>query len=165
MLSLSGSGTRLCDGVTRRDFLRVGGLALAGLTLPELVRYRCQAASGAKTRAKSVIQLYMWGGPSQLETFDLKPKAPDGIRGDFQPIATKVPGTHICEHLPKLAQMADRYAILRSVTHTGTNHGTSAYHMLTGHIHFSPGTLRHPTPNDYPSVGCAAGELDRKSVV
>src|SRR5436190_1443475 len=78
-----------------------------------------------------------------------------GMRGDFKPIATNVSGTRICEHLPRLARMADRYAILRSVTHTGTNHGTSAYHMLTGHIHFSPGTLRHPSPSDYPSVGCA----------
>ena len=68
----------------------------------------------------------------------------------------------ICEHLPLLARRADRYAILRSVTHTGVNHGTSAYHMLTGHIHFTPGTLRHPTPNDYPSVGCAVGHLGRQ---
>jgi hypothetical protein len=159
MLHLSGPGTKLCDGVSRREFLRVGALGLAGLTLADLLK--CKAASG-KTRAKSVIQLYMWGGPSQLETFDLKPKAPDGIRGDFKPIATKIPGTQICEHLPNLAQMADRYAILRSVTHTGTNHGTSAYHMLTGHIHFTPGTLRHPTPTDFPSVGCAVGKLCRQ---
>jgi hypothetical protein len=103
----------------------------------------------------------MWGGPSQLETFDLKPHAPSGIRGEFRPIATKVPGIRICEHLPLLAGMADRYAILRSVTHTGTNHGTSAYHMLTGHLHFTPGTLRHPTPNDFPSVGCAVSRFGR----
>src|SRR5262249_1791542 len=81
---------------------------------------------------------------------------------DFRPIATNVPGIRICEHLPGMARMADRYAILRSVTHTGTNHGTSAYHMLTGHIHFSPGTLRHPTPNDFPSVGCAVNRFGRQ---
>ena len=75
MLQLSGPGTRLCDGVSRREFLRVGGLGLAGLTLADLLKHQAQAASG-KSRAKSVIQLYMWGGPSQLETFDLKPKAP-----------------------------------------------------------------------------------------
>jgi hypothetical protein len=103
----------------------------------------------------------MWGGPSQLETFDLKPQAPSGIRGEFRPIATKVPGIRICEHLPLLAGRADRYAILRSVTHNGTNHGTSAYHMLTGHLHFTPGTLRHPTPNDFPSVGCAVSRFGR----
>jgi hypothetical protein len=161
MLQLSGPGTRLCDGVSRREFLRVGGLGLAGLTLADLLKHQGKAATG-KPKIKSVIQLYMWGGPSQLETFDLKPKAPDGIRGDFQSIASKIPGTRICEHLPKLAQMADRYAILRSVTHSGVNHGTSAYHMLTGHIHFTPGTLRHPTPNDFPSVGCAVGKFGKQ---
>jgi hypothetical protein len=162
MLQVFGSGTRLCDGIHRREFLRVGGLALGGLSLPSLLRAKPQAARTRPTRAKSVIQLYMWGGPSQLETFDLKPNAPDGIRGDFRPIDTRVPGVRICEHLPRLAQMTDRFAILRSVTHTGTNHGTSAYHMLTGHIHFAPGTLRHPSPNDYPSIGCAVGKYGRQ---
>ena len=162
MLHLCGPGTRLCDGVTRREFLRVGGLGLAGLTLPALLRARSDAGPARCGKAKSVIQLFMWGGPSQLETFDLKPNAPDGIRGDFQPIATRTPGIRICEHLPRLAAATERYAILRSVTHTGTNHGTSAYHMLTGHIHVSPGTLRHPTPNDYPSVGCAIGRFGRQ---
>jgi hypothetical protein len=160
MLRLSGHGTRLCDGVSRRDFLRVGSLGLAGLSLADL--FRVQSATKTSARAKSVVQLYMWGGPSQLETFDLKPNAPDGVRGEFQTIATKVPGTRICEHLPKLAALADRYAILRSVTHTGVNHGTSAYHMLTGQIHLTPGTLRHPTPNDLPSVGCAVGKFGRQ---
>jgi hypothetical protein len=68
----------------------------------------------------------------------------------------------ICEHLPLLAQLADRYTIVRSLTHTGTNHGTSAYHMLTGHIHFAPGTLRHPTPEDFPSIGCAVNRYCQK---
>jgi hypothetical protein len=104
----------------------------------------------------------MWGGPSQHETFDLKPSAPSGIRGEFRPVATNVPGTHICEYLPLLAGMADQYAILRSLTHTGTNHGTSAYHMLTGQVHPSPGTLRHPTPNDLPHIGCAVSRFGRK---
>src|SRR5437867_4053188 len=161
MLQLCGPGTRLCDGLTRREFLRVGGLGLAGLTLPDLLSSRDLATTHAG-RAKSCIQLFMWGGPAQHETFDLKPNAPAGVRGDFKPIATNVPGIRICEHLPLLARMADRSAILRSVTHTGTNHGTSAYHMLTGHIHFAPGTLRHPTPNDFPSVGCAVSRFGRQ---
>jgi hypothetical protein len=110
----------------------------------------------------SCIQLFMWGGPSQLETFDLKPDAPEAIRGAFRPIATTVPGTHICEHLPRLARLADRYAIVRSMTHTGVNHGTSAYHMLTGRIHISPGTLRHPSPDDHPNVGCAVARFGRR---
>jgi hypothetical protein len=162
MLGLVGDGSRLCDGVTRREFLRVGALGLAGLTLPELMRCRALAEPARGGRPRSCIQLFMWGGPSQQETFDLKPSAPEGIRGQFRPIATRVPGTRICEHLPRLAALADRYAILRSVTHTGVNHGTSAYHMLTGHIHFSPGTLRHPTPNDFPSVGCAVARYGRQ---
>src|SRR4051794_22581256 len=110
MLYLCGPGSRLCDGVSRREFLQVGGLGLAGLSLPALLRARASAVASA--RATSVIQLYMWGGPSQLETFDLKPNAPDGIRGEFKPIATKVTGIRICEHLPRLARMADQYAIL-----------------------------------------------------
>jgi hypothetical protein len=161
MLHLVGSGTRLCDGVTRREFLRAGGLGLAELSLPALLQGRALAAA-RRRQVRSCIQLFMWGGPSQHETFDLKPDAPDGIRGAFRPVATKVPGIRICEHLPRLAGMADRYAILRSVTHTGVNHGTSAYHMLTGHIHATPGTLRHPTPNDFPSVGCAVSRFGRQ---
>jgi hypothetical protein len=161
MLHLRGFATRLCDGVTRREFLRVGALGPVGLTLPSFWRGRALAAA-ARTKVKSCIQLFMWGGPSQLETFDLKPHAPEAIRGEFRPIATRVPGTRICEHLPQLAHMADRYAIVRSVTHTGVNHGTSAYHMLTGHIHPTPGTLRHPTPNDHPSLGCAVSRFGRQ---
>jgi hypothetical protein len=159
MLHLTGPGTRLCDGVTRREFLHVGGLALAGLTWPQLLQRQAAASPRPQVRVKNCIQLFMWGGPSQHETFDLKPHAPEGIRGQFKPIATNLPGTRICEHLPRLARLADRYAILRSVTHTGVNHGTSAYHMLTGHIHATPGTLRHPTPNDFPSVGCTVGRF------
>src|SRR5689334_6101892 len=87
MLHLAGPGSKLCDGVTRREFLRVGGLSLDGLTLPGLLQARA-ALPRPSPRVKSVIQLFMWGGPSQLETFDLKPHAPDGIRSVFAPIAT-----------------------------------------------------------------------------
>ncbi|HEY7156482.1 MAG TPA: DUF1501 domain-containing protein, partial [Gemmataceae bacterium] len=158
MLHLCGSSPRLCDGLSRREFLRAGGLGLAGLALPELFRIR---AANVKTRFRSVIQLFLWGGPSQHETFDMKPHAADGVRGEFRPIATRTPGMQICEHLPRLAQLGDQYAIVRSITHTGTNHGTSAYHMLTGHIHISPGTLRHPAPDDYPSVNAAVNRFAR----
>src|SRR5882672_4193486 len=162
MLHLTGSsGSRMCDGLTRREWLRIGGLALGGLTLPGLLAGRAQPPASPR-RPKRCLQLFMWGGPAQQETFDLKPHAPDGVRSLFRPIATCVPGIQICEHLPRLARMADRYAILRSVTHTGVNHGTSAYHMLTGHIHFAPGTLRHPTPNDFPSIGCAVSRFGRQ---
>jgi hypothetical protein len=162
MLHLTGGSSLLCDGMARRDFLRIGGLALGGLSLPGLWYAQAHATAPAHRRVKRCVQLFMWGGPAQQETFDLKPAAPEGIRSLFRPIATNVPGIQICEHLPRLARMTDRYAILRSVTHTGVNHGTSAYHMLTGHIHFTPGTLRHPTPNDYPGVGCAVTRFGRQ---
>jgi hypothetical protein len=158
MLSILGAGSRLCDGLTRREWLRVG--ALAGLSLPALLHARQQRP--AKARARSIIQLFMWGGPSQLETFDLKPEAATSVRSVFKPAATSVPGTLICEHLPRLSRMAHRYAIIRSLTHTGVNHGTSAYHMLTGHIHFAPGTLKHPGPNDFPGIGSAVARFGRQ---
>ena len=162
VIHLQSPGVPLCDGLSRREFLRVGGLALAELSLPALLQSQAQASQGKRSRAKACIQLFMWGGPSQLETFDLKPNAPEGVRSLFRPTATNVPGIQICEHLPRMARMADCYAILRSVTHTGVNHGTSAYHMLTGHIHATPGTLRHPSPSDHPSVGCAADRFGRQ---
>src|SRR6516165_10429293 len=161
MLHLCGPGPRLCDGLTRREFLSAGSLGLAGLALPALFHARAAAATPA-ARTKSVIQLFLWGGPSQHETFDLKPHAPEGVRGPFRPVETNVPGVRICEHLPRLAARADRYAVVRSLTHTGVNHGTSAYHVLTGHVHATPGTLRHPSPSDHPSVGCAAARLGRQ---
>jgi uncharacterized protein (DUF1501 family) len=105
-------GLRSCDGVTRREFLRVGGLAL-GLSLTELTKLH-GAHSGT---AKACIQLFLVGGPSQLETWDPKPNAPAEIRGLFRPIQTNVPGIHIAEHLPLMAERADRYAIVRSVYH------------------------------------------------
>jgi hypothetical protein len=162
MLHLCGPGTRLCDGLTRRGFLRVGGLGFAGLSLPGLIQANAAVSTSARSRTRSVLQLFLWGGPAQHETFDLKPHAPEGVRGLFRPSATRTPGVRICEHLPRLAGLSDRYAILRSVTHTGVNHGTSAYHMLTGHIHFTPGTLRHPTPNDYPSVNSLVNRFGRQ---
>jgi hypothetical protein len=158
MLHLRGSRLRLCDGLSRREFLCAGGLGLAGLTLPHLLR---ADTANRKPRFKSVIQLFLWGGPSQHETFDLKSHAPAGIRGDFRPIATRTPGLHICEHLPRLANLSEQYAIVRSLTHTGVNHGTSAYHVLTGRIHASPGTLRHPAPSDHPSVNAAVNRFVR----
>jgi hypothetical protein len=163
MLDICGPGSRLCDGISRREFLRVGGLGLGGLSLPGLLAGQARARAPSEgRRPKSCIQLFMWGGPAQQETFDLKPSAPEGIRGPFRQIDTRTAGIRICEHLPMLARMTDRFAIVRSLTHTGVNHGTSAYHMLTGHIHFSPGTLRHPTPNDYPSVGSAVARFGRQ---
>ncbi|MBI1901594.1 MAG: DUF1501 domain-containing protein [Planctomycetia bacterium] len=172
MLSIEHRGQKLCDGLTRRQWLSVGTLSAVGLSLPAMFRSRAlaeersPATRGAERprprgfgKAKACIQVFLWGGPGAQETWDLKPKAPEGTRGDFKPIATAVPGFSICEHLPQLAKRADRYTIVRSLSHTGVNHGTSAYHMLTGHIHFSPGTLRHPSKRDMPNLGVSAARF------
>jgi len=161
VIQLEHSGSRLCDGLTRREFLRVGGLGPLGLSLPLLyAREAAAAARGSGSgfgRARACIQIFLWGGPGAQETWDPKPDAPEETRGAFQPIRTSVPGTLFCEHLPLMAARAHRYAILRSVAHTGVNHGTSAYHMLTGHIHRDPGTLRRPNKDDVPNLAVNAG--------
>src|SRR5438132_1668899 len=118
--------------MNRRTFLRAGVLAPLGLTLSQAfwLRSTVQAAPARTGKAKACILLYMTGGPSQHDTFDPKPDAPDGIRGEYKPIATNVTGTRICEHLPMLAQMADRYTIMRSVWHGSDTHGVGVHYNL-----------------------------------
>ena len=128
MLTLFGPGRRYCDGVSRRSFLKVGGLAMGGLALPDLLR--AEAAGGSAGSHKSVIMVYMAGGLAHQDTFDLKPDAPVGVRGEFKPIATRVPGISISEHLPRLAAIADKLAILRSIVGLRDEH--SSWQNLTG---------------------------------
>jgi hypothetical protein len=131
-------GTRLCDGWTRRELLRIGALGLGSLTLPGLLRLEAAAShahsGGAKIapKAKSAILLFLSGGPSQLDMWDLKPNAPEEIRGTFKPIDTKAPGVRISEHLSRTAGVADKCAIIRSVAHTTPNHPEAAYWMMVG---------------------------------
>src|SRR3954454_872323 len=113
MLSIRGSSYRHCDGVSRRGFLRIGGLALGGLSLPQLLRAEAQA--GVHRSHKAVIMVFLSGGPPHQDMVDLKPDAPAEVRGEFKPVATKVPGIQVCEHLPRIAQMTDRLAIIRSL--------------------------------------------------
>lgn len=135
----------------RRDFLRVGSLTALGLALPDLVRLRALAAEKQSARAKSCILLWLDGGPSHLETFDLKPDAPSEVRGPFQPIATKVPGVKICEFLPNTARIADKIAIVRSVTSPLGEHGIANHYLLTGY---------KPSPVlDYPSYGSVTAHV------
>ncbi len=117
--------------VSRRGLLQAGGLGVLGLGLGDLLRLEAQekAVSG---QPKSIILLWLWGGPSQLDTFDLKPKAPTEYRGPYSPVSTNVPGIQICELLPKLAQRADKYAILRSLNCTSNDHGIAGTIGLTG---------------------------------
>jgi len=135
MLRILGSAKRLCDRVTRRDLLRIGGLGLSAFGLDDLLSLReLQAAStthgGSFGRARRVILLYLYGAAAQHETFDPKPQAPAEIRGLFQPASTAVPGIHICEHLPKLAAVADRLTLIRSMSHPYNIH--SAAYTLSG---------------------------------
>jgi hypothetical protein len=138
------------------------GAGAFGFSLAELFHLREAAAARRETgfgRARSVILLFMSGGPAHQDTFDLKPDAPADVRGEFRPIETNVSGIRISEHLPHLARVADRYAILRSVTHPGIDHSTSAYEMLTGHRHPNPGERREPGPDDFPHLGAVAGRF------
>lgn len=118
MLDLIGTQRPLCDGRTRRHFLKIGGLTLGGLSLPEILRAEVQAESSngsAPQRHKAVIMIYLSGGPSHQDMYDLKMDAPDEIRGEFKPISTNLPGVQICEHMPRLATMLDKVAIIRSL--------------------------------------------------
>ena len=108
-------------------------------------------------QAKAVILLFMWGGPAQQDTWDLKPDAPVEIRGEFQPIPTNVPGIQICEHFPRLAQRCDKLAIIRSMTHTDVNHTTATHYLLTGQMPPPSGQLR----DDWPSIGSVLARLGR----
>jgi hypothetical protein len=130
MLTIAGRArSGYCDGVTRRDFLRIGGLGLGGLSLSQLLRAEAQA--GIARSHKAVIMIFLAGGPPHMDMFDLKPDAPSDIRGEYAPIATNVPGLEICEHMPRLAQMMDKFAVVRSLVGAGGDH--SAGQCLTGY--------------------------------
>lgn len=125
------SSHRYCDGVRRRDFLRAGVLGAGGLSLAGYLRL-AQAGEVSKGPTRSAIFINLAGGPTHMDTFDLKPNAPSEYRGEFNPIDTNVPGVQICEHLPKLAQAADKFAILRGVSHTLAAHDLGSQYLNTG---------------------------------
>lgn len=126
-------GARNEIGVSRRRAIQIGAVGLGGLSLPNFLKLQATAADAKKAKAKSVILLFLSGGPSQLDTFDMKPEAAEEIRGTFRPVATNVPGIQICEHLPRTARHADKLAILRSVCHNTGSHPAGAYWMMIGH--------------------------------
>ncbi|MEX2120215.1 MAG: DUF1501 domain-containing protein [Pirellulales bacterium] len=130
MLSILGQGTKLCDGITRRELLRVGGLAFAGLTLADVLRLRAAAAPDSR-RGKSVIMIWLRGGPSHIDSYDMKPAAPAEVRGEFRPIPTNVPGIEICELMPRQAQIMDKLAIVRGIRSNDLGDHTPHY-ILTG---------------------------------
>jgi len=150
MLTINGSGGRLCDGVTRRDALKIGALGLGGLSLPDLLR--AEQRAGIKGSHKAVIMIYMCGAPPHQDMYDLKMKAPSGIRGPFQPIDTAVPGIQICEHMPMLAKVMDKCIPLRSV-HGSPNGSHDSFICYTGH------SFVNQPPGDWPSMGAVASRL------
>ena len=142
---------------TRRRLLEVGSSAAFGVTLPDLLAAVEVQVATAGTRlfaqAKSVVVIFLWGGPGQQDLWDLKPDAPSVLRGEFEPISTSIAGTQISDQLPKLAQHAHRYSIVRSVTHRDFEHGSAAYTALTGYPHPLPGTNTTAKPDDFPTYG------------
>jgi hypothetical protein len=154
MLRLFCAEPRSDGRLTRREWLRIGGLAGLGVL-------GCGRSSPADSlsrgpgfgQARSVIVVFTGGGMSQLDTFDPKPDAPAEIRGEFRSIPTTVPGTRVSEHLPRLAGLANRYALIRSLSHDDFDHGSASYLALTGQFHPRRSSNPPPSPNDYPTLG------------
>jgi hypothetical protein len=151
MLTLDlGPASRYCDGISRRSLLKLGACTLGGLTLARL--FEAEAVAGVGSSSKAIINIHLGGGPSHQDMFDLKPDAPREFRGEFNPIKTNVPGIEICEHMPLLAQMADKYAIIRSLVGMFDDH--SNFHTQTG---FGRSDLRNI--GGRPSIGSVVSRL------
>jgi hypothetical protein len=149
------SGFFTAAPMKRREILRAGSLGLFGLSLPQFLHAN---KTPSRRTAKACILLFMWGGPAHQDTWDLKPNAPSDYRGEFKPIATNVTGTHICEHLPRLARMADKLSIIRSMTHGDVDHLTATHPLLTGRDVSRRGASR---AEDWPSYGAVLAKLGR----
>ena len=163
MLTLLGRQRRLCNGLSRRQLLQAGGAGLFGLHRTQLEALEAARLATA-ARAKSVLFVYLFGGPSQLETFDMKPDAASHIRGPFKTIAARTAGLRICEHLPRLAAASDQYCVVRTLNHPQNDHN-AAHYIQTGHP--MPPAERGPAnvnaaPNDWPAMGSVVEFLDRR---
>lgn len=165
MLRWMGSPIRLCDGLNRREIMRVGGLGFAGgLSLGQLVRAEAEGVPKLKPRAKNCIVLMLTGGVPQHSTWDPKPDAPELVRGAYGPIATNVPGISFSELMPLTARHADKLAVLRAMSTDDNAHSSSAYYMLTGRPH-APKNFENAkpgAPNDFPSLGGMVMALGRR---
>ncbi|MBP85654.1 MAG: hypothetical protein CMJ64_02890 [Planctomycetaceae bacterium] len=157
MLSVLGRSKQFCDGITRRELMRVGGLSLfGGMTVPRLLA-AAGDRDGPSGRAKSVVLFNMLGGPSHQDMFDMKPLAPKEVRGEFQPIATSVPGLQICEHMPNTAKLMHNACLIRSVTHGYNSH--NPLNIMTGFLGGDPKQLR-PERTDPPDIGAICQYLE-----
>ncbi len=151
MLTIYGPKSKFCDGVSRRNFLKIGALGLGGLSLPQLLR--AEASSGVGRNHKSVIMIFLPGGPSHQDMFDLKMDAPSEIRGEFKPISTNVPGIQIVEHLPRLAKLMDKCTLIRSIVGATGDH--YAFQCLTGRAHH-----KNQPPGGWPCIGSVLSKLE-----
>lgn len=159
-------GRALADLVARRRFLEVGSSAGLGLSLADLLAARePRFPPGRKSfgQAHSLVVIFLWGGPGQQDLWDLKPEAPSAVRSEFAPAATNVPGISISDQLPFLARQADKFTLIRSMTHEDFEHGTAAYTALTGQPHPQPGTNTTASPDDFPTYGSVVSRLKSTS--
>ncbi|MGK0186124.1 MAG: hypothetical protein ACI9R3_001907 [Verrucomicrobiales bacterium] len=165
MLTLNGLPKSNCGGLSRRELLQIGGAGLLGLSLPRVLA--AEQAGGepfAGGRAKSVIFLFLFGGPSQLETFDMKPEAPQEIRGPYRPIKCRTPDLLISEHLSRLANISDKFGVIRTMSHTFNDHSGGAHYIQTGkRWHLPVGGGFSATPQDWPSMGSVVEYLTQQS--
>jgi hypothetical protein len=152
MLTITGDRFQACDGIARRNFLKIGAMGLGGLALPDLLRL--EAKDGKKTSNKAIINVHLSGGPSHQDMWDLKPGAPSEVRGEFQPIATNVAGMQICELFPRLAKMADKFAIIRGMVGSVDEHSYST--AMTG---YSQNNLK--SVGGRPSIGSVISRLSQ----
>ncbi|MGD9647386.1 MAG: DUF1501 domain-containing protein [Pirellulales bacterium] len=154
------TSARLCDGVSRRRFIEIGSLSAFGLTLSGLLRSPARAAQEPaaglrRTSSRSVILIWQHGGPSQLETFDMKPEAPAEVRGPYQSIASSLPGLDVCELCPEQAKVMDKCTVIRSFSHENSDHWAAAHWMLTGRL----GANGSDRPPRQPSLGAVSSHL------
>jgi hypothetical protein len=149
MLKIAGSSRLFCDGISRRNFIKIGALGMGGLALPQLLE--AEAVSGIRRSHKAVIMIYLPGGPPHQDTFDLKLDAPSEIRGEFRPIPTNVPGIQICEHLPRIAGITDKLTVIRSISDAVDDH--SDFMCMTGR------RKQNQPPGGWPTFGATVSKV------
>jgi hypothetical protein len=167
-IPLGNSPRKTCDGITRRQALRIGSSGLiAGLSLPTLLALQAKASTISPAKAQACIFIFLEGGPSHIDMWDLKPNAPAEIRGPYRPIRSSVTGTMVGEHLPLCAALADKYTIVRSHSHSDNGHNTGYHYVMTGYrADFPDGNTRMPNNHLFPSIGSIVSrELGPKSTL